>query len=269
MKTTFLAMLVLAAAIQRTIAADAAADKEFKTYALGSADGSNAMEIVRALIGDDGKVLLEPSTGRLLVLTTQDKQAAVAAAVRELYVTPTNVRIEVEFRGSGEQRDAGASVTTKGKVVVGSGGAHSTMRLQPRVENSLERTTSNARQELLVSSGRQGSIFIGENVGYLDWLMEYGRRYRYIEERLAWEQVGARLIAEPVVLGGGPTIRLRLTPELSGLVNGTPYHTRFALGGLDEHKEFYSRFLVGFDKSGTKQNLDIVLTAHIVPPQKP
>ena len=85
---------------------------------------------------------------------------------------------------------------------------------------------------------------------------------------------------EPLVIGDGPTIRVRLTPELRGLVNGNPYRTKFTtvatevvvsdgvpfgLGGLKENKDFYSRFLVGVDRSGNRQTLDIELTAHIVP----
>ena len=63
-------------------------------------------------------------------------------------------------------------------------------------------------------------------------------------------------------------------------MNGNPYHTRFTtvatevvvtdgvpftLGGLNENKDFYSRFLVGRSRSGSSQNLDIELTVHIVP----
>jgi hypothetical protein len=43
-------------------------------------------------------------------------------------------------------------------------------------------------------------------------------------------------------------------------LNGVP----FSLGGLNEHRDFYSRFLVGVDKTGAKRTLDIVLTAQIV-----
>ena len=76
-------------------------------------------------------------------------------------------------------------------------------------------------------------------------------------------------------------IRIRLTPELSGLVDGNVLHTRFSgvatevvvqhgqtfqIGGLDKDNDFYSRFLVGFDRSGGQQKLNITLTPHIVGP---
>jgi hypothetical protein len=40
----------------------------------------------------------------------------------------------------------------------------------------------------------------------------------------------------------------------------------FTLGGLAEKNEFYSRFLIGLDRSGARKNLDIELTARIIDP---
>jgi hypothetical protein len=111
--------------------------------------------------------------------------------------------------------------------------------------------------------------------------MEYGRRYHYFEQHLSWQRVGAYLAIEPVVINDGPFIRIRLTPELSGLVDNNPYRTRFAnvatevtvsdgvpftLGGLGEKSDFYSRFLIGMDRHGRQKTLDIELTATIIPP---
>jgi hypothetical protein len=74
-------------------------------------------------------------------------------------------------------------------------------------------------------------------------------------------------------------IRIRITPELSGLVNGHSLRTRFSrvatevvvqngqtfqIGGLDRDTDFYSRFLVGVSRSGSQQSLDILLTPRIM-----
>lgn len=253
---------------------------DFRTYNIGVADGSNAAEVVRSVLGEGAKVFFDPATRQLMVLASSNQHEAAAGIVRKLNVPPRNVRIEVSFRGNGADRRRGASVAGRGAVVTRNGNGRSTLHLQPQVEDSLSTTSSSTRQQLLVSSGRQASIFVGENVPYMDWLVEYGRRYRYLEEHLVWQRVGAYLAIEPTVIGDGPLIRVRLTPELSGLVNNNPYRTRFAnvatevtvsdgvpftLGGLASQNDFYSRFLVGTDQSGARQTLDIELTAYIVP----
>jgi type II secretory pathway component GspD/PulD (secretin) len=154
--------------------------------------------------------------------------------------------------------------------------------LKPQVSDTSIETSSSTAQQILVSSGRQASIFVGETVPHLEWIMDYGLQAGIFTERMEWQTVGASLVVEPFVVGDGPMIRVRLTPELSGLVNGNPHRKRltqvstevvvregvpFGLGGLSENKDFYSRFLVGIDRRGNSQSLDIELVAHIVPVQ--
>jgi hypothetical protein len=40
----------------------------------------------------------------------------------------------------------------------------------------------------------------------------------------------------------------------------------FQIGGMDKDNDFYSRFLIGFDRSGAQEALNITLTPHIVDP---
>jgi hypothetical protein len=255
--------------------------QEFKVYDIGYADGSNAVNVVRSVLDGDSKVFFDPTTRQLMILAPSNGQVQAERIIRQINVPPRNVRIEVAFRGRGEDTRKAASVSGQGTAVLDNSGGRTFVRIQPRLENRRTETSSSSVQQLLVASGRQASIFVGEDVPYLEWLMEYGRRYRYFEERIAWQRVGASLVVEPTVIGAGPLIRVRLTPELSGLVNDNPYRTRFAnvatevtvsdgvpftLGGLAEKNEFYSRFLIGLDRSGARKNLDIELTARIIDP---
>lgn len=254
----------------------------FKTYDIGFADGSNAVDIVKTVIGESGKAFFDPATRKLMILSDNNGHAAVADIVKQLNVPPRNVSVAVRFIGKGTGNQRTASVSAQGGVVIDNSGSRSTLRIQPTLADRRTETSSNTRQQLLVSSGRQASIFIGEEVPYIEWLMEYGRRHHYIEQQVSWQRVGATLVIEPVVIGDGPLIRLKLIPELSGLVNNNPYRTRFAnvatevtvsdgvpfsLGGLTEKNDFYSRFLIGMDRHGRQETLDIELTASIIPPE--
>jgi type II secretory pathway component GspD/PulD (secretin) len=120
---------------------------------------------------------------------------------------------------------------------------------------------------------------VGQSVPHLAWLETYALQHGYLAARVDWRHVGARLVVEPEIVGGGPAIRLRLTPELSGLVDGQPMRTRFSrvstevtvnsgdsfrIGGLDQDAAFYERFLVGASRSGRQESLEVVLTPTIV-----
>jgi type II secretory pathway component GspD/PulD (secretin) len=284
MRTSWLSQVLAVLSLTAAAATHTAETPDFKTYDIGYTDGSNAVAVVRSILGEDAKVFYDPATRQLMVLATSNRQVLAEKIIKQIHVPPRNVRVEVAFRGRGQNSRQVASVSGQGAVALDNGGSRTSVRIQPRLENSRTETTSTTLQQLLVSSGRQASIFVGEDVPYIEWLMEYGRRYHYIEQRIVWQRVGAYLIIEPTVIGAGPLIRIRLTPELSGRVDNNPYRTRFAnvttevtvsdgvpftLGGLAQENEFFSRFLIGVDRSGARQNLDIELTAHIVDPAGP
>lgn len=253
----------------------------FEVYNLGFADAPSAVELVKAIIGPTGSVSLDEANHRLLVVATDEGHAQVANMMRKLNVPPRNVRIEVRFIGSSSQQNVGAGIGASGEIVRDEGITRTKIKVKPHIENTTITSSSDVAQTLLVASGRQGFLRVGESVPYVDWFMDYGLQYGYLRQRINWKDVGASLIVEPTVMGEGPMIRIRLTPELSGLVDGNVYRTSFSrvatevvvqdgqtfqIGGLDKDNDFYSRFLIGFDRSGGQQALNITLTPHIADP---
>lgn len=273
--------LLLVAALAVGVAGLAAEPEQttFETYSIGFADPRAAEDTVRAIVGPGGSVVLDERGQRLLVVTTPQRHSQVAQVVRKLSVPPKNVRIDVRFRSQGERRASGASLGVKGQVSRIEGISHTTIRMKPQVENTTITESAGTVQSLVVLSGRAAQLRVGESVPYVEWLVDYGLNCGVLHERVSWQKVGSFLVVEPMVVGDGPMIRVRLTPELSGMVAGSPYHLRFAgaateivavdgqtfqLGSSDENQEFYSRFLIGFDRAGTQQALDISMTAHIL-----
>jgi type II secretory pathway component GspD/PulD (secretin) len=251
----------------------------FEVYSLEFADAQSALEIVKAIVGPTGNVSLDEANRRLLVVATKEKHAQVEDMMRKLNVPPKNVRIEVRFLESSSRQDVGAGMEGAGEVVRDEGITRTRIKVKPRIEHKTITASSDVAQLLLVASGRQGVLRIGESVPYLDWFVDYGLQCGYLRQRISWKDVGASLIVEPIVIGDGPMIRIRLTPELSGLVDGNVFQTRFSrvatevvvqdgqtfqVGGLDKDSDFYSRFLVGFNRSGDQRALNITLTPRIV-----
>jgi len=253
---------------------------EFKAYPLGFADGPSSIEMIKGMVGNDVHIVYDRGTRQLLVLASSNQHATIAMMVKQLNVPQKNVSVTVTFKGTGDSDRTGASVTGSGRIIhTGQGGTHSTIRLNPSLIDQHSSTTSNTRQQLMVISGKQASLSIGEDVPYIDWIMEYGFHHRIIEQQVKWQRVGSYLVIEPTVIGDGPMIRVKLTPELSGLVDNSPYRTRFetvstevvvsdgvpfTIGGGGQNQEFYSRFLIGVDRSGQRHNLNIEMVAQIM-----
>ncbi len=259
------------------------APQELVVYPIGFADGPNSVEVIKSVLGNDIHVVYDRISRKLLVLASSNQHAAVAMLVKQMDVPLKNVSVTVTFKRTDDRDHASSSLTGGGQVIrTPQGGMRTTVRLTPSLVNQQSEMTSSAKQQLLVSSGKQASLAVGEEVPYIDWLMEYGFHNRIITQRVNWQRVGSFLVIEPTIIGEGPMIRVKLTPELSGLVDNSPYRTRFdtvstevivsdgipfTLGGAGQNQEFYSRFLIGVDRSGKRENLNIEMTARILSPE--
>lgn len=278
-------ILYFAAMICTCAGADAEAPlNHFETYPLTFADLAAAEDLVRDILGPEGTLQVDWAGRRLLVLAPAEKQSLVAHALAQLDRPPSNVRIEVRSRG--QMRDARTAAQVSGNVgvVVEPGLGKTTYHIEPRVESYSTQGAQTGLQVLTVASGRSAELFMGAEVPYWDWIMDYGLAQGVLPERLAWVRVGAYLLVEPQVIGEGPYIRVRLTPELSGF-DGAQYQRRalarlatdvvvlngqpLQLGGWAQDQEFFSKFLIGFDQGGSAQALDWELTARILPPPGP
>lgn len=263
------------------VAAVALAGEEptmFRVYTVRAPLSDAAVEVLRDLVVPDGQVVYDPPH-RLLVIATEETHQRIADALQQMDAPPLNVRLTVRFQRQGSAREQEAGLSASREFVRHEGLTHTTIRVKPRIVDETTTLSENTAQMLLVASGSEASIAVGEEVPYLTWLMAYGRKCGLLREEIIWEKVGAYLVAQPTVVGNGPLVRIRLIPELRGMVKGVPYRIRFSqvatevvaqdgqtfpLGALDQNAEFYSRYLIGRGRSGGYETLQITLTPEIV-----
>ena len=279
MHRLFVVALLLALPV---VATPVGAANRFEVYPFGLADEAAMEQMAKQIVGADGNVVLDAKNRRLLVFAPDDAHKKLVEFIKKADVAPVNVLIDVDFADASMGHRSEASVSGGGVIVDDGRGPKATWNVRPRLVNRTTENSSNTRQQLMVASGRSASLRIGESIPYTDWFMQYGLDHGLIAQRTQWQDTGSFLIVEPVVLGDGTTIRVRLTPEIRASVNGQPQVTRFAaastdvvvgdgqalsIGGLAQDNEFYSRFLVGRSKSGSTGKLSITLTPHIQRPQ--
>lgn len=250
----------------------------FEVYPLGLSDGVSMEQMVKAVVGAEGTVTFDEKNRRLLVLATPEQHRQIAGMFTKTAVSPKNVRIEVVFSGGEIQTERGAGVGGQVGVVREEGITTTRWKVRPQVKDTRVETSSETRQQLLVSSGHEAMLRVGETVPYQTWLVDYGIAHGYIQQQIAWRDVGSFLVVQPTVIGDGPFVRVRVTPELVGTVNGSSYRTRFAsvatevtvsdgetvtIGGDAKDTDFYSRFLIGATRSGGTRSLTITMTPRI------
>jgi hypothetical protein len=261
-------------------------NRVFKAHALGFTDAAAAEPIARGIVSAGGNVVLDAKNNRLLAYATAEEHARLAAMAGELSAPPKMVRIEVRNTGAGRQTERGGSLGMSGGVTVGPGGAGGAIRLNPTLTHTTTEVRDHTAQILTVASGRAATLHVGEDVPYAGWLVTRALDWGLVQQVVQWQKVGAFLAVEPTVIGEGPQalIRVRLTPELSGMVDGNPYRIRYQrvatevvvapgqtvqIGGAAQDRDFYSRFLIGISRGGAHHAVSIELTPTIVEMARP
>lgn len=252
-----------------------------QAYPLYTRDAAALISMVEAVSGTDGRVIYDKPNGRLLVLATADAQVDVADVIRQLNVPPVNVRIEVAVEESKQEQLVAMGVEGGADVVIVEDTVNVDASVRPYAQRRSDRHGRTTRQTLLLQSGGEATLHIGEEVPNADWLVQYGINQGYMMRALELREVGAILRVQARVIGEGPLISLKLTPEITGLADGgkeTIQFTRLStditvqdgqtvdIGGLTENSEFYSRFLVGMDRNGKRRSLAITVTPRIERP---
>lgn len=155
--------------------------------------------------------------------------------------------------------------------------------VRPRIGSSRSTTRGRTQQQILVMNGGEAAITVAEEVPYSEWFWTWGRaRGLWADgewaQSTSWQQVGASLVVEPEVLPGG-RIRVRLTPRFSsfldrrrGAIDVHELTTEVVVregeeidvGGVPmSDREFQERFLIGIDRYGTTQRVNIRLKASV------
>ena len=132
------------------------------------------------------------------------------------------------------------------------------------------------------SSTSKCTAAIGRGIPYQSWLEEYGRRRNVISGTTEWKEVGSHLTVRPSIVDGGRKIRLEVVPGLSYLAGRRRGTVAFAaasaeavvpsggevrLGGDgEEGDDFFSRFLVGYDRQRRVRRVDVFLRATVTSP---
>lgn len=274
---------VLLAMLLLPIALLAGEKMEVEIFPLDEADFEASAEIAKGLVSKEGKLVADKENNRLIVYDYASKRDDLRQVLLKIRAPAENVRIQITFKDRTSTERESVQITGRGRagdVTIGTPGT-TINGVNIGADQMSTVRTSNASQSLLVASGRKGRIQIVSELPYADWFWSYGVGMGlWTSGSVKWKQVGAQMVIEPHVFG--KRIRVKLTPEFSYLLDGRTLATEIEklstevvvadgqeidLGGLPAaDKEFYSRFLVGFDHNSEKRTLHITLKPTIESP---
>lgn len=262
-------------------------DTIVKTYPLVISDIDPVIEAVKAITADKAKIHYYQPNNELIVSATSNQHGLITALLKEINVPSPNVRVDVVFLQSGQATDFAFGSSPEHLPKISRKGNSVQFEIKPRIRGQSTSTMNNNSQTVVVKNGKQASIFMGTEVPFYLWLIDFAVKWEYIniiEQKFEMKQVGSSLIVEPRILNRGPLISVTLTPEISGIIDGKPHRLQFTriatevtvssgqpvtIGNFGKNSEFYNKFLVGVDRQGNNQSMQVMLTATILNPQSP
>ncbi len=272
---------VLAAGLL-TLAATAETDRRvMQAYPLFTPEVVAMISVAESVLGPGSRVIHDRTNGRLLVLATDDDHARLRETLEAINQPPVNIRIEVAIEEDEREQLTAVGVSGDAEVRVEDDRVEARGRVAPRIQARDDRRRRTMRQTLLLQSGGEAVLHIGEEAPQVEWLVRYGDVHGDAVRVASPRETGALLRVQARVIGDGPLISLKLTPEVTARGEGGPERYRFTrlstditvsdgqairLGGLEENSEFYRRFLIGIDRQGAQRALTIVLTPRIEAP---
>ncbi|OGV60122.1 MAG: hypothetical protein A2283_19450 [Lentisphaerae bacterium RIFOXYA12_FULL_48_11] len=257
-------------------------DTIVKTYPLVISDTNSIIEAVKAITADKAKIYFYHPNNELIISATSNQHSAITSLLKEINIPSPNVRVDVVFLQAGQEVDFALGTSSEQKPKVTRKGNTLQFDITPRIRGQSTTTMNNNSQTVVVKNGKQASIFMGTAVPFYLWLVDFAVKWQYvniIEQKFEMKQVGSALVVEPHILNRGPLISVILTPEISGVIDGKPHRIQFSriatevtvssghpvtIGTFGKNSQFYDKFLVGIDRHGNNQSIQVRLTATII-----
>lgn len=200
-----------------------------EVFPLGSARAAEVLEALPQVLTPAGKVELVEQ-GRAVRITDTPAGLAAARSILEALAVPApvgpNVRIQVQFQQAESGYDRGIDVRGGYQRAPGITRQGDRIRVEPiergsvgiGLQDSRTERSSNVTQMLLVASGREASLEVGQQIPYVDYFYDYALGLGIVQPQIRWAQIGSRLRVRPTVAGNN--IHVEVTPEISALVGG-------------------------------------------------
>ncbi|MFP6907310.1 MAG: hypothetical protein VCG02_18980 [Verrucomicrobiota bacterium] len=254
-----------------------AAAGEIRAYPYLHADSATVEQVIRELVEGEYKRAFDRRRQVLLVSAPDAIQQKIVDILQQVDRPVRNVQVQVTFKGQAEHSDKGASVSGDGVIVDRGGKRKGFFTIRPELTYQSESRTTRTQQLVTTRSGGEARLQISTEVPYLEWLI----RWNTAQARVNWQSVGSYLVVQPVIVGEGTgeRVKIKLTPELSGMVDGKPHAIRYArvstdiiarngetikIGGHISSNEVFKRFLFGVDQHGRHEITDITVTPTIL-----
>ncbi|MEO0454112.1 MAG: hypothetical protein AAFY98_08245 [Verrucomicrobiota bacterium] len=195
---------------------DAAKVPFSEVYEYGNYDVREIKAALKQVMTDEGKTVFLYDKQKVLIQDDPSAFPMVDAIMKaiigeqEPQVSGPNIKVEVGFQETSQNRQAGAGVQSRN---YGSTSHHS---IEVDLMSSRSSSSSRQSQFLVVQSGRSAALTVAREVPVVDFFFSYARNNGLWTGQTRWEKVGTQLVVQPVWKDG--LIEVSVWPRITALV---------------------------------------------------
>lgn len=257
------------------------AQSGFEIFEIHYSNAADMESAVKTLLSENGKMSVSVSSNSIIVKDNPRVLKQVGQMIARLDRRPKNIRIEVEFIEKSHLSQIGVDVQWR------VGGAGWSIGFIPGVKRDSISANLTAlqsdfkgrkKQFLVIMENRPGRIFVGEEIPFTDYFLQYGRNHGYITGNTRFKSVGVSFTVRVNSAENGK-LRVILEPEVSYYDrkrNSFPVKNAATTIVMDDpgtvviasadsgDDSFNVNFLRGIKKKKTKSEFAMILTARSV-----
>jgi hypothetical protein len=181
-----------------------AAEMEVKLIKLNYRGAEEVIPLIKIFMSPEGQVVADARTNTLIIKDYPENIARIEEFLKGQDIPMPTVSITAQFLDNTATRAAGPPV----RIIAGQG------QWAAVVYPSASGTQAKSEAlDIMVMSGSEATIAIGESVPYVQWFWTYAYNLGYITQNVVFERVATSLCVIPHVRGD--VIRLRVIPQIS------------------------------------------------------
>lgn len=253
--------------------------RKLEAYPISNPNPDEIVSTAKSIAGTNGTVVFIKDISKLVVSATPAVHEQIIQLLSKTEMKPVNIQLDVAFDEASESRDSGASIKTEGGIIITPRKTGYKVKIDAEAHDNKINGISLTHQLLMLRSGTEGFIQVGEDIPYLDTIIEMGRNWGYITSETKFMNTGARLRVKANLLGDGENVSVKLVPEIAGLVSNKIQAISFIrmetevtvkngetidIGSFGEKSDFYNKFLAGYKRGKASKSVKITLSANLI-----
>jgi len=169
-----------------------AQEMSHKVFRISNCKAESMVPVAQLYLSPGGKIVVDERTNALIVKDYPENLAQIEAILKDTDVPTPQVVVNVKFLGNEKSSTtgiyAGAKKTKNGWVIAA----------QPNISGS--DSSISTSMKLMIMSGSDGFIKMGEQIPYTQWFYQYCLGRGYIGQAVVFKEVSTGFFVSPQVM---------------------------------------------------------------------